>query len=286
MIGAILRSSKPKIHRMKRIFTSSILLFAAVLVFNGCKKDDPADTETVTATDNSICENEFMRIMPTVNSIAIDEQGVHRHGSGNQVTSNCPDVYVPDSLMPYPRHMYIDYGAGCTDPVDGKVRKGQIICEMDRPYDSLGVVITITFDTFMVGAIRFEGTTTITRTGANTFTEVIANAKCSKGGATPWTILYDANRSITFTSGASVSTDPQIITISGTNTGTDRNGNTWTSNITSPIVRDLGCTWLTSGVIVVSPAGKSDRTVDFGDGTCNDKATITIDGNTFEFTMQ
>lgn len=271
---------------MKRILTSSVLLFAAALVFNGCKKDEPADTETVTATDNSICENEFMRLMPTVNSIAIDESGVHRNGSGNHVASSCPNVYVPDSTMPYPRHMYIDYGTGCTDPVDGKVRKGQIICTVDRPYDSLGAVITISFDTFMVGAIQFEGTVTLERTGANSFTQTIVNGKCSKAGSTPWTILFDAARTITFTSGASVSTDPQIITISGTNSGTDRNGNTWTSTITTPIVRDLGCTWLKSGVMVVTPAGKSDRTIDFGDGTCNDKATITIDGNTFEFTMQ
>jgi hypothetical protein len=276
----------PKPLHMKRILTSSILLFAAVLVFNGCKKDDPADTETVTATDNSICENEFMRILPTVNSIAIDEPGVQRNGSGNHVASACPDVYVPDSMNAYPRHMYIDYGTGCTDPVDGKVRKGQIICEFDRPFDSLGVVITLQFDTFMVGAIKFEGVVTLTRTSANSFTQSVTNGKCSKGGAEPWNILYDAQRTITFTSGTNASTDPQIITISGTNTGTDRQGNTWTANITTPIVRDLGCTWLTQGEMVVTPAGKSERTINFGDGTCNNKATITIDGNTFEFSMQ
>lgn len=271
---------------MKRILTSSILLFSAVLVFNGCKKDDPADTETVTATDNSICENEFMRMLPTLNSIAIDEPGVQRDGSGNHVASNCPDVYVPDSMNAYPRHMYIDYGTGCTDPVDGKVRKGQIICEFDRPFDSLGAVITISFDTFMVGAIKFEGVVTITRTSANSFTQSIVNGKCSKAGSEPWNILYDAQRTITFTSGTNSSSDPQIITISGTNTGTDRQGNTWTANITTPIVRDLGCTWLTQGEMVVTPAGKSERTINFGDGTCNNKATITIDGNTFEFSMQ
>lgn len=271
---------------MKRILTPAVLLLSAALVFNGCKKDTPADTETVTATDNSICENEFMRLLPTVNSIAVDEQGVHRYGSGNHVQSSCPTVTVPDSLMQYPRHMYIDYGTGCTDPVDGKVRKGQIICTLDRPWDSLGAVITITFDTFMVGAIQFEGTTTLTRTGPASFHKVIQNGKCTKGGATPWTILYDADRYFTFTSGSNSSSQTQIVTISGTNSGTDRNGNTWTSTITTPIVRDLSCTWLTSGVIEITPAGKSMRTVNFGDGTCDNKATITIDGNTFEFTMQ
>lgn len=256
------------------------------MAFNSCKKDTPSDTDTVTATDNSICENEFMRILPTVNSIAIDESGVHRNGSGNHVTSGCPSVSVPDSMNAFPRHMYIDYGTGCADPVDGKIRKGQIICEIDRPFDSLGAVLTITFDTFMVGAIRFEGTTVLTRTGPSSFTKQIIDGKCSKDGATPWVIEYEALRTITFTSGANSSTDPQIITISGTNSGKDRNGNEWTSTITSPVVRDLGCTWITKGVVEISPAGKAMRTIDFGDGTCNNKATITIEGNTFEFSMQ
>ncbi len=271
---------------MKRIFLSSILLLTAAIAIDSCKKDTPADTETVTATDNSICENEFMRMLPTVNSIAIDEQGIHRNGSGNHVTSGCPGISVPDSMNPFPRHMYIDYGTGCVDPVDGKMRKGQIICEFDRPFDSIGVVITCTFDTFMVGAIKFEGTTILTRTGPASFTKRVVNGKCTKAGAAPWTILFDAERTITFTSGANSSSDPQIVTISGTNSGTDRDGNTWTSTITTPIIRDLGCTWLTKGVIDIMPAGKATRTIDFGDGTCNNKATITIEGNTFEFSMQ
>jgi hypothetical protein len=271
---------------MKRILTSAVLLLSAALVFNGCKKDTPADTETVTATDNSICENEFMRLLPTVNSIAVDEQGVHRNGSGTHVLNTCPMVSVPDSLQAYPRHLYIDYGTGCTDPVDGKVRKGQIICTLDRPWDSLGAVITIAFDTFFVGAIQFEGTTVLTRTGPASFHKSVQQGHCHKGGATPWDIYFDAERDFTFTSGANSSSQTQIVTISGSNSGTDRNGTTWTSNITTPIVRDMSCTWLTKGVIEITPSGKSMRTVNFGDGTCDNKATIAIDGNTFEFTMQ
>ncbi|HET6991473.1 MAG TPA: hypothetical protein VFJ43_09125 [Bacteroidia bacterium] len=269
---------------MKRMITPAVLLLSAVLIFNGCKKPAPADTETVTATDNSICENEFMRLLPTVNKIAIDESGVHRNGSGTHITSSCPTISVPDSLLQYPRHMIIDYGTGCTDPVDGKIRKGKIRCTFSGPWDTIGSVITISMDTFFVGAIQFEGTTTLTRLSATSFSKRVTNGKCTKG--TAWTILYNADRVINITSGANVSTDPQIITITGTNGGTDRDGNTWTSTITSPVVRDLGCTWITKGTVDITPSGKSVRTVDFGDGTCDAKATITIDGNKFEFTMQ
>jgi len=272
---------------MKRILTPAVIAITAILFLNGCLKDKNADTETTSATDNSICENEFMRLLPTVNKIAIDEPGVQRLGGGNSVLTSCPDVSVPDSALQYPRHMIIDYGTGCTDPVDGKVRSGKIRATLTLPWDSIGSVITLSLDTYMVGSIKYEGTVTLTRTGVNSFHKVVSNGKCTKSSTSaPWTILFDSDHDITFTSGSNVSSDPQIITITGTNSGTDRNGTTWTSNITTPVVRDLNCTWITKGVVELTPNGKPTRTVDFGDGTCDNKGTITIEGNKFEFSMQ
>jgi hypothetical protein len=272
---------------MKRILTPAIIAITSILFLNGCLKDKNADTETTSATDNSICENEFMRLLPTVNKIAIDEPGVQRLGSGNSTQSSCPDVTVPDSTGQYPRHMVIDYGTGCTDPIDGKMRSGKIRATLTLPWDSVGSVITLSLDTYMVAGIHYEGTVELTRTGANSFHKIVTNGKCTKTSATaPWTILFASTHDITFTSGSTVSSDPQIITLTGSNSGTDRNGTTWTSNITSPVVRDLNCTWITKGTIDLIPNGKPTRTVDFGDGTCDNKGTITISGNKFEFSMQ
>ena len=272
---------------MKRILTPAVIAIAAMFSLNGCLKDKNPDTETTSATDNSICENEFMRLLPTVKKIAIDEPGVHRYSNGNHVQSSCPTVTVPDSMYQYPRHIIIDYGTGCTDPVDGKVRSGKITGTVSLPWDSLGTVVTLSLDTFKVNGIQFQGTVTLTRTGPNSFHKVVTNGKCTKTSTTaPWTILFASTHDITFTSGSNVSTDPQVITVTGTNTGTDRNGTTWTSTITSPIVRDLDCTWITKGTVNLTPSGKPVRTVDFGDGTCDNKGTITINGNKFEFSMQ
>jgi hypothetical protein len=275
---------------MKLKFTPAVIalttfVVSASLFLNGCKKDVTADTETTSATDNNICESEFTRLMPTVNKIAIDESGVHRLSSGNQVASTCPTVSI-DTPNQFPLVMTLDFGTGCTDPVDGKVRSGRIRCTIDRPWDSTGCITTLSLDTFFVGGVQYEGTATFTRNSATAFHQVIPNGKCTKTGAAPWTILYDCDRTIEFTSGANNSTQPQIITVSGINHGTDRNGTTWTANITSPIVRDLSCTWLTQGTVDLTPNGKATRTINFGTGTCDNKGTVTIEGNTFEFTMQ
>lgn len=275
---------------MKRIITPAVIALSAVLIFSGCKKDDPIDSETTSATDNSICENEFMRMLPEVNKIAIDEQGAHRLGP--DAVQSCPNAWVPDSTQAYPRHMIIDYGTyptnGCTDPTDGKIRYGKIRCTLSLPWDSVGSVITMSLDTFYVGQVQYEGTLTITRTGPNSFHKVVTNGKCTKSTANAnWTIMFDSDHDITFTSGSTNSSQTPIVTITGTNHGTDRNGTEWTSNITSPITRDLSCSWIIGGTVELTPSGKSVRTINFGDGTtCDNKATITIDGNTFEISMQ
>jgi hypothetical protein len=266
------------------LFTA--LAVTAFVFTNGCKKDQ-VDTETTSATDNNICEGEFMRLLPTVNKIAIDESGVHRLGwqGGNSVQANDPSVTVPDSLNQYPRHMIIDYGTGITDAVDGKVRKGKIRALVSLPWDSVGSVITMTLDTFYVGAIQYQGTITLTRTATDAFTMTVTDGKCTKNTGDPWTILFACTRNFVFTSGANSSTATQIVSITGTNTGTDRNGKNWTAEITSPIIRDLSCSWINKGTMTLTPEGLAVRTIDFGDGTCDNKGTITIDGNTFEFTM-
>lgn len=269
---------------MNRIVLSIAILLTASVFYTGCKKDDIADTETTSATDNSLCEGEFMRVLPTVNKIAIDEPGVHRWGGPPSVQS-CPMVTV-NTPNQFPLTMTIDYGTGCTDSTDGKVRKGKIIVNMDRAWDSVGCVMTITLDSFYVGAINFQGTTTVTRTATNQFHMVLNNGKCNKGGATPWEILWNTDKTITWTAGSSNSSGPQIIETTGTNSGTDRNGKTFTATVTSPIVRDLSCSWITKGTVVLTPDGLEERTIDFGNGDCDNRGTIMIAGNTFEFTMQ
>ena len=269
---------------MKRIALTIAFVFAASAIYVSCKKDDVADTETTSATDNSLCEGEFLRVLPTVNKIAIDEPGVHRIPSSATVTSTCPSVSLLTAPNQFPVTMQIDYGTGCTDSVDGKVRSGRINVTYDRSWDSSGCVMTMVLDSFYVGAIHFEGTCTVTRT-ANQFHQVINNGRCSKAGSAPWEILWNTDKTITWTTGNSNSQGPQIIEVTGTNSGTDRNGKTFTATVTSPITRDLTCSWITKGTVVLTPEGKPERTIDYGDGNCDNRGTITIEGNTFEFTM-
>jgi hypothetical protein len=228
-----------------------------------------------------------MRVLPAINKIGIDEPGVHRLGSGSGNTvQSCPTITI-NTPNQFPLTMTIDFGSNCTDANDGKVRSGRMRCTLDRSIDSIGCVMITTLDSFYVNGVHFEGTVTITKTGAHSFRKVIQDGKCTKTGASPWVILWNCDRTVEQTSGYTTSTpNDDVVQVSGSNSGTDRNGKTWTSTITSPLIRDMSCTWITKGTMELTPQDKPTRTVDFGDGSCDNKGTITINGTSFEFTMQ
>jgi hypothetical protein len=56
-------------------------------------------------------------------------------------------------------------------------------------------------------------------------------------------------------------------------------------NIIQPLVKEIGCKWITSGKVEIQPTGKLLRTVDYGNGTCDKDATLLINGNTYNITL-
>ena len=56
-------------------------------------------------------------------------------------------------------------------------------------------------------------------------------------------------------------------------------------SITSPLKRDLSCNWISAGTIELQPTGKPLRTIDFGTGTCDNQATVTINGTIYNITL-
>ena len=56
--------------------------------------------------------------------------------------------------------------------------------------------------------------------------------------------------------------------------------------VVSPLVKLENCSYIVEGTVEYLKDGKVAATVDFGDGTCDDKATKTVDGKTVEITLK
>ncbi|MGZ4037725.1 MAG: hypothetical protein ACXVPQ_07840, partial [Bacteroidia bacterium] len=69
-------------------------------------------------------------------------------------------------------------------------------------------------------------------------------------------------------------------------------GRTFTANVTSALIRDFGgCSIggrhpFIQGQLEFTPNGKATRYIDFGNGTCDETATVTIKNKTYTITLK
>src|ERR1043165_482561 len=238
---------------MKRILYSTLVLFSAVtaLTLNSCKKEDP-DTETQSAVDNSLCEGEFTGRMGVINSIAIKEQGVKSMMSGQ------PTIIInpADTLDGFPVTMTLDYGTGTTDSIDGKVRKGQVHCTFSNSWDTIGTNITVKLVNYWVaknaGAPWWKydcDSIMISHTAAISFTNKIIGGKCNSA-AGHVNLLWACTRTLTQVGGfGDLNPYNDVFEFTGSANGKNREGKTYTVNVTVPVEKRASCTWTTKGRI-------------------------------------
>ena len=266
---------------MKRILFSSIIAVSVIaLTFNSCKKDKP-DTETQSAVDNNICEAEFTKVMPTVSGYGIKENGVR------SIQTTCPAITIDSTTIAagWPRVLTIDYGTGCTDSIDGKTRKGKVICKFYSRWNTTPSKVTVTLQNYYVNNINYAADSiTVSHDAATTFTNTIYKGKCIGSG---WSLEWAATRTTSQIAGDKTPFNiyDDVYQITGNANGKNRSGLAYTINIASALVKRSSCSWIESGKLDLTPDGMATRTVDFGTGACDNQATLTINGNTFTFTM-
>lgn len=263
----------------------SLLILSLVLVISSCRPERELDDESQTTADYAICKMGFSTIIPTTNNITVNEEGVRAMSvySCASVTLSTGDTTNwpanGDTLV-----YEVNYGTGCVDH-DGRLKQGKLWVSFISDYANPGGQVKIIPDAFKVDGIEFQGEILLTNNGNLQFSQTITNGKCLGSN---WTVMYDGTTTTTWLSGAGTPADAtdDVYQVSENSTGTNRDGRTFTVATVTPIVKNSNCQWISTGIIDVTPSGLSTRRIDFGSGSCDNSATITINGNTFNFEMQ
>lgn len=265
------------------------LIFGAVLVsiaFVSCKKEEK-DNDTNSAKYDAVAQTIFNDMADVTDQAATkgDLSGFKLAG-GDEILTTCAVITIDTSTNP--RTCVIDFGTGCVGN-DGKNRAGKINVTFTGPYKQAGTVITITPDNYSVNSNVVSGSKVITNNGLNaagflSYT-VVVNGQitlANNGGVITW----QANRTREFIEGANtlIFAD-DVYRISGSSSGSKVDGSTWSTNITTPLIRKIACHQFVSGILTITPSNKPTRTVDYGNGNCDNTATVTINGNTFTITL-
>jgi len=276
---------------MKKIALLPVALLVA-LSFTSCKKNKYDKSEA--PKNNAIVENAFDE-MTNMSDQAIKGNMVYykmdlvnvyygKWDEGNAVKTPCTVNITIDTLSS-PKSVTIDWGSSNCDCNDGKQRRGKIITTFTGSYYNAGTVITHTPVDYYVNDHKISGTKTVTNMGLNSSSQPYYNVAVNGlvNMSTGEIITFNSNRVRTFTAG---STTPLYFwddeyDISGSATATVVNGDGWAANITAPLHIKVGCGYITSGTLEITPTDKPVRVIDYGTGDCDATFTITVNGNTY-----
>ncbi|MEI6816983.1 MAG: hypothetical protein WCL14_10265 [Bacteroidota bacterium] len=284
-------------------------LFAVgMIALNGCKKKDATslDNDTAGASDNATAENVSNDVI-AVGSQASDGGTLssYRMGDADFILSTCATVYH-DTINKIDSVVF--NGGSC---LDGRTRSGSLVFDHSaspagaKHYRDPGFTFSVRSHNYVVDGnqvtIISKTVTNTTPVGFNPSTTnekwaIAANLSIVKANGN--TITWTSTRTKTLLNTATVYTNAQTpidwphakIQIDGAASGTRANGETFTATATA-MVRDFGgCSiggkhpWI-SGTLNYAPSGKYARLIDFGTGTCDLNATVTINGNTYNIIL-
>ena len=263
-----------------------LLILLICTVFFSCRKSvRDEDNDTKAAQDFAMADIVSNDISNLLTEVMESESGLR----ATNLNLGCAAVTV-DTLA-FPMTVSIDFGTTNCLGGDGRNRRGIINATFTGKYRDSLTVITITTNNYYLNDHEVEGTKVVTNKGHNSagnlwYTVVITNALITAPDGT-WNISFNSNRTRVWTRGEStaVLTD-DAYEISGTMDGVSRTGNHFTAATTTPVTIELSCAWAVSGIIEVTPDNVSPRILDFGSGGCDNNATVSVNGYTFDVEMQ
>jgi hypothetical protein len=277
----------------KTNFLPKLMIGLALLSFtlmNGCKKEDSTPTTPSANEENQIeardmgqaedvnndIDNVVAEVMVNPGNGSIAE----RNGDPANSELSCAAV-VHDSVA---QTVTITFNH-CMGR-HGHVRDGQIIVQYHNGrYWDVGAYWDVTFNNFYIDDMQVTGTRHIENVGPASngmtwnITASLVFTNSSNGNTRTWT----STRTRTITQGYGDTTiTNHIYVINGTaNRTNSANGRSVDITITN-LTRDLSCQYITAGTLNCHPSdGRPDKLIDFGNGTCDDLANVTINGNTF-----
>lgn len=253
-----------------------------VIGLNSCKKTGTAEDWETTfelSGDQAITDNLTQDANDVFMEVAVDNNIAGNFAPG-PVTNIIPCASI--SITPansFPKTIVIDFGTACTH--NGITRSGIINIVLTDSVRKSGSVATMTFSNYYVNLYKVEGTYTWTNTslpGTVSWTRRTENGKITSPNNNYW--LHSGLRTVTQTGGVGTATIlDDVFSINGTHSITNAQGATRDITVLENLQKKTACANIDKGKMKVQ--GPSHYAIiDFGDGTCDNIATISIDGRT------
>ena len=289
------------------------ILFPAVvfslLAFSSCQSDRDAEPIPINQTEAQDAANMIEASWSGRNAFAnsydqVDYQA-QQEGDLNGFTTTNDDHRPPSSCAAvsfiadpdnfWPAVLTLDYDQGCINEL-GQNLSGIITATFDGLLLTEGTNINVDFDAFSINAYAVDGTYSVRNDGLNgagqrNFTHRIDNGQLQQNGTTILTyeavenhVQTEGQETNFFTDGLSGILDDVFEETVNAN-GTGALGNSFTITTLEPLTRPVFCSKPVSGKLQYDFAIFDQSAIlDFGNGSCDDFATVTI--GTYSFTIR
>jgi len=275
-----------KIRTMKRsnvILAASLLVFATF--FAACEKSDETDPiVSITQDDDQATDlyddvqNEADEITAISGSSKSSADFAMLSGTG---TRTIETTFSGDTTIK--TITFVDFVN--SNSQNGHVKRGVIIIKVLGGPLQEKFERTITFQNFYIDDIKIEGKKQVIKTAEHQYSVTLIAGRLTFPDGTTYTREFTRTR--TWVDGYDTPANiwDDTYTIEGTATGINRKGYTYTHTITNPLIVKNTCRWIVEGTIEMV-INNQIAILDYGMGDCDNIATITKNGKTYEFRLR
>ncbi len=197
----------------------------------------------------------------------------------------CPNISIVSEQGGFPKTITLDYG-DTTELANGRIISGIIEIVISAPYRVDGATRTVSYIGFSVDSIGISGTNVKTFIG-DRLTERIVETNRDMVFTMPDGTVIDCTGEKTRTWVEGLETPfyhgDDVMEITGYANCEDSDGNVYRKEITEKLVKTGVCRFIVSGEVTLTSNGEVFATIDYGDGTCDNVATLTTSEGTKEF---
>lgn len=272
-------------------FRKILVLSLLVIAFTSCQKK-----EVATAFDETILsqqETQGEEALADVD-LLVDEAVDLNYSQLKSATlatakylTDCAVITINNTLSP--KVITIDFGASCTGK-DGKIRSGKIILTSES-FITFPTVSSKSFDNYSVDGKKIQGSIvkTISKDQENNIrTAVISENVTITLPNNEGTATRVANLTRQYQRGVLASAADNRIVSWGTVQFTRVSGVKVTKTVTDahPLIFNVACHHIVSGIVAITTSSNYTWTIDFGTGDCDNLATLTIGNKTKEIRIR
>jgi len=196
--------------------------------------------------------------------------------------NQCPGLSIESEDGGYPKTITLDYGDS-TVLHNGTVLSGVIVIEISGPRSSVDYTRLVTYIDFGVDTLTINGTCLVTFDKENSVFRTMTSdviVEMDNG----LTIERTSERTWEWIEGMDTELDQtdDVIQITGFSNAETSEGDIYRKDITEPLIRPRDCKYIVKGIVEITLNSELISTLNYGDGECDDVATLTKDGESYE----